>query len=93
MTVAAADLAFALGLPPNRAIRYLQGKGLRVTGGYRELLDQGHHRDFTVANVSKADVVADIHTELLRTLRNGGTLQQFNDQLIPRLKARSCRAR
>jgi SPP1 gp7 family putative phage head morphogenesis protein len=88
MTVAGADLAFAFGLSPDRAIRYLQGKGLRVTGGHLELLDQGHHRYFTVANVSKADVVADIHTELLRTLRNGGTLQQFKDQLIPRLKAK-----
>lgn len=88
MTVQAPALAHAFGLPPKRAIRYLQSKGLRVSGNWTEVLDEAHARDFTVANVLKADVLADIHTELLRTMREGGTLQQFKDQLIPRLKAK-----
>ena len=88
MSVQAPVLAHAFGLPPTRAIRYLQSKGLRVTGSWTEMRDEAHARDFTVANVLKSDVLADIHTELLRTMREGGTLQQFKDQLIPRLKAK-----
>ncbi len=88
MTAQAADLAFAFGLPPTRAIRYLQGKTLQISGNWREVRDQQHARAFTVANVLKADVLADIHTELLRTQRSGGTFQQFKDQLLPRLQAR-----
>lgn len=88
MSTRAADLAYALGLPPTRAIRYLQGKGLRISGSWRDVRDAEHARAFTVANVAKADVLADIHTELLRTLRRGGTLAQFKADLIPRLQAR-----
>lgn len=88
MLPAAADLSYALGLPPTRAIRYLKSKGLRISGGWREVRDEAHARDFTVANVAKADVLADIHTELLRTLRQGGTLEQFKADLIPRLQQR-----
>lgn len=88
MSTTAPALAYAFGLPPTRAIRYLQSKGLRISGNWTEVRDEQHAREFTVANVLKADVLADIQNELLRTLRQGGTLQQFKEQLIPRLQAR-----
>lgn len=88
MSVDAADIRYALDLPPTRAIRYLQSKGLRITGSAQDMLNEQHGKDFTVANVLKADVLADIQTELLRSLRNGTTFEDWKKQIIPRLQAR-----
>lgn len=80
-----ADLAFAMGLEPTKAVEYFQAKGLKVSGAWSTMLDAAHAKAFTVANVAKADVVADIQQELLRAQREGLTLRQFQDNLVPQL--------
>ena len=84
----AKDIGYSIGLPPTEAVRYLQAKNVVVTAGWRTLRDEQHARAATVANVTKADVVSDIYAELGRTLRSGGTFEQWKDNVIPRLRAK-----
>jgi len=79
------DLAFAIGLPPEKAIEHLAAKGLKVSGGWRTVDEATHARAFTVANVTKLDVLADIQAELARAQKDGLTMQQFRANIIPAL--------
>jgi len=83
-----ADVRHAIGLEPADAVRYLQGKGAAVTGGWTQWLDGEHARAFTVANVAKLDVVTDIHASLVQALKDGKTVSQWRDDLIPTLQAK-----
>lgn len=86
MTISAADIGHSISLPPEDAIRFLQAKGAQVTGNWTEWLDGQHARAVTVANVAKLDVLQDIQTSLGKALKDGQTLQQWKDGLIPELQ-------
>lgn len=86
MTISAADIGASISLPPEDAIKFLQAKGAQVTGNWTEWLDGQHARAFTVANVAKLDVLHDIQTSLDKALKDGQTLQQWKDGLIPELQ-------
>lgn len=83
--VSGADLVYAIGLEPAKAVDYLQAKGLKVTGAWTTMLDAAHAKAFTVANVAKADVVQDIRSALDQALKDGQSLRQFQDNLVPTL--------
>lgn len=79
------NLAFAIGLEPEKAVEHLQSKGLKVSAGWRTVKEAAHARAFTVANVTRLDVLKDIQDELVRAQKAGQTMQQFRDNLIPTL--------
>ncbi|NVO00027.1 MAG: minor capsid protein [Geobacteraceae bacterium] len=80
------DLAYAFGLPPEKAIEYFQSKGFKIGWDWHETLDAAHAKAFTVAKVMSTDVLVDIRSALDKSLENGTTLQQFKKDLIPTLK-------
>lgn len=80
------DLTFAIGLPPEDAIKYFEGKGLRLTGDWRELWQEQHAKAFTVARLAKLDVLKDIHDALNDALKNGTTERQFIKDMTPLLQ-------
>jgi uncharacterized protein with gpF-like domain len=82
------DVKHAIGLEPADAVRYLQGKGATVTGGWTDWLQGQHATAFTVANVAKLDVVSDIQASLVDALKSGKTLEQWRTDLIPTLQAK-----
>jgi SPP1 gp7 family putative phage head morphogenesis protein len=86
MMVTEPDVNFAIGLPPEQAIAHLQAKGLGVTGSWRDWVDGQHARAFTVANVTKLDVLDDIHKSLVDALKNGKTFEQWKTDLVPTLQ-------
>lgn len=85
---AAANLALAINLPPERAIEYFTAKGLRITAGWRDMERGAHAGSFTVAGVLKGEVLTDIQGALNSALQNGDTYQDFLNKLRPQLKAR-----
>jgi uncharacterized protein with gpF-like domain len=86
MSAAAPDIQYAIGLAPEAALAHLEAKGAQVTGPWRQWLDGQHAQAFTVANVSKLDVLQDIQASLKKALASGQTLQQWKDGLIPELQ-------
>lgn len=86
MSLNADHIGYATSLEPKDAIRFLQAKGAQVSGNWTEWLDGQHARAFTVANVTKLDVLQDIQDSLAKALKGGQTLQQWKDGLIPELQ-------
>ena len=52
----------AFSLTPARAVEYLRKRKLQVSGGWTEIWKEQHTKVFTVANVSKLDLLQDIRT-------------------------------
>ncbi|GAB6035862.1 phage minor head protein [Fundidesulfovibrio butyratiphilus] len=82
------DLAFAIGLPPERAIAYFKAKGYEITFDWHELQAGAQAKAFTVAKCVKLDVLKDIRDALQKALDEGSTLRQFQKDLTPTLKAK-----
>lgn len=91
----------AFFLAPARAIAFLRGKKLRISGSWTQVWREQHARAFTVANLAKLDLLQDIRNMLDAAIagevapdstgepvRRGITFQQFKKDLVPRLKAR-----
>lgn len=80
------DLAALFRLRPDRAADYLLAKGLKLTGPYWELDGPLHSQVFTVANLAKLDVLADIKGALQEAIDSGQTEKWFKDQLVETLQ-------
>ena len=81
-----ADVGFAFGLEPAAAIQYFERKGFAVGFDWKDVWEEAHAKAFTVAGVMKLDVLADIKSALADSLKNGGTLADFQKQLQPVLE-------
>lgn len=53
-----------------------------------DVMWHGHSRGFFVARMTRGDVLADIHSEVDRALKEGRTFEQFRRDLKPMLKAK-----
>lgn len=80
------DLSALFNLPPERAAAFLREKGLRLTGPYWELDGPAHSRVFTVANLAKLDVLADIQAAVQGAIERGETERWFRAQLVDTLR-------
>ncbi|MGE8357660.1 MAG: phage minor head protein, partial [Microvirgula sp.] len=83
-----ADLSYAIGLPPEAAIAYFEQKGYAIGFRWQDVWAEAHAKAFTVAGVTKLDILTDIRNGLTDALRNGGTLADFQKQLQPMLETR-----
>ncbi len=82
-----ADLRIAIGLPPERAVEYFRSKGYAITDNWHDLWQEAHARAFTVAGVTRLDVLEDIRNEIQAAIDGDITLRDFIDNLEPRLRA------
>lgn len=76
----------ALKLPPAEAIAFLEAKGITITWSFVEQLKINNGRMFTVAGVTKLDVLQDIKDELEKSLKDGLTFKSFQKNLTPKLQ-------
>ncbi|SLM64491.1 phage head morphogenesis protein [Dickeya aquatica] len=82
------DLAYAIGLKPEEAIRYFESKGYTIGFNWHDVEARTHATAFTVAGILKQDVLEDIRGGLNHALANGETLEQFRRRLTPVLEQR-----
>lgn len=80
------DLAFAVDLPPEKAIAYFRAKGRRVSFDWHSMWAEAHATAFTVANCAKLDVLRDIQLGLRKALKEGKSERWFIDTLEPVLR-------
>ncbi|EBA4495578.1 phage head morphogenesis protein [Salmonella enterica] len=88
MSVTSSELAYCLTLPPQRAIGYLESKGYTLSWDWEEVWQEAHARAFTVAKVTKLDVLEDIRRALEQALAEGKTGAWFRKELEPVLQAK-----
>lgn len=72
MSVTQAELAYCMTLPPKRAINYLKSKGYSFTWDWEEMWQDAHARAFTVAKVTRLDILEDIRNRLQQALDEEG---------------------
>ena len=81
-----AIINFNFNLAPKEAIKYLQKKGYKLSFDYNELQKEAHHKAFTVAKVTKLDLLNDIFTNIDAALKDGRSFEDFKKKLVPTLK-------
>lgn len=86
MSVTTAELAYCMTLPPKRAISYLKSKGYKITWDWEEMWQDAHARAFTVAKVTRLDILEDIRSALQKALDEGKTDRWFRKELEPELQ-------
>ncbi|MBN3250550.1 phage minor head protein [Pectobacterium brasiliense] len=86
MSVIATELAYCMTLPPKRAISYLQAKGYAISWDWEEVWQESHARAFTVAKVTRLDILEDIRRALQEALDDGKTDRWFRKELEPVLQ-------
>ena len=79
-------ISFDFGLTPEAVLEYLRGKGYTLTFDYDELIKEAHHKAFTVAKVTKLDLLEDIHASLLDAMQNGTGFREWKEKITPVLK-------
>lgn len=73
-------------LPPEEAIRFFRSKGLAASFAWQDVWEAEHARAFTVAKAMERTVLEEIRAALDRAISEGETLDQFREQLTPRLQ-------
>lgn len=82
------DLLYAIGLPPEKAIEYFKSKGYEITWNWYDMLGEAHNKAFIVAKAMNQDILDDIRSMVQKALDEGITVQQFQNELEPMLKAK-----
>jgi SPP1 gp7 family putative phage head morphogenesis protein len=83
-----ADVKAVIGLAPADVIAYFQAKKFAITWDWHELLDEQHAQQFTVAKVTKLDVLQSISDALIKAAKQGQTFKQFSADLTPVLQSK-----
>lgn len=75
-------------MPPKDAIAFFESKGYKISWDWQDVWRHAHSQAFTVAKVTRLDVLTDIHRALKDDLKNGGSFPAFLDKLQPTLQAK-----
>lgn len=73
---------------PREAIAFLRAKERKPSKHWLEVWRTEHANAFTVAQMTKMDLLAQTHRGLLRAMRRGETLETFRGRLQPFLEAK-----
>lgn len=71
---------------PAEVYDYLKSKGLKLTFNYDELLKEAHDKAFTVAKITRADLLNDIHESLIKAMKSGENFETWKKNIIPTLQ-------
>ena len=78
-------LSATFSLPPANAIDYLSSKGYALSFNYDEIQHEAHHQAFTVAKVTRLDLLTDIHESLLDAQKKGTPFTQWKKEIAQTL--------
>ncbi len=73
-------------LPPEEAIKFLEKKDLKVSVDWFDVYREEHVRAFTVAGITKLDVLNDVRDALVEAQKNGETLESFKQNIKLKLR-------
>lgn len=73
-------------LPPTQALNYLKNKGYKLSFDYKEIKQAAHHKSFTVAKVTRIDLLHDIFNSINKGIKEGKTFKDFQKDIKPTLE-------
>lgn len=87
MPTANLDMRELLRMEPKLAVDYLNAKGYAITWNWQEALEDAHARAFTVAKVTRMDVLETIRTATVEAIEKGIQEREYINNLRPKLEA------
>jgi len=82
------DLSYVFNLPPEKAIAYFRAKNYTFTWNWYDILANAKRLSFTVAKVTRLDVLESIYEMVDKAISDGISYDEFRDTLEPQLKAK-----
>lgn len=79
------DIGYLLDLAPRDAAAYLDSLGLVPTSAWTDLMGEARACAFTVAGMTRLDLLTDVHNVLKVALKDGLTMREFRKILAPEL--------
>ena len=76
-----------LRMEPKLAVDYLNAKGYAITWNWQEALEDAHARAFTVAKVTRMDILETIRTATVEAIEKGIPEREYINNLRPKLEA------
>jgi SPP1 gp7 family putative phage head morphogenesis protein len=70
---------------PKEAVEYIKNKGLKLSFDYQEIMHEAHHKAFTVAKITKLDLLADVKEHINSAIKDGKTYAEFKKDILPTL--------
>lgn len=87
MPTANLDMRELLRMEPKLAVDYLKAKGYAITWNWQEALEDAHARAFTVAKVTRMDILETIRTATVEAIEKGIPEREYINNLRPKLEA------
>lgn len=72
-------------LAPRKALEFFRGKGYATGFAWQDVWQYQHDEAFTVAKMMNVDLLKDVRGAVDKAIAKGQTLQQFREELEPRM--------
>lgn len=79
-------ISFDFKNPPIQNIAYLSSKSEKIGFDYDEIMHEAHHTSFTIAKITKIDLLHDMKQSLLRASSEGQSFEEWKKNIKPLLK-------
>ncbi len=78
-------VSFSFNLPPEQNIEFLKAKKPELSFNYDELMHAAHLKAFTIAKVTKLDLLSDMQDSLIKAQREGKSFEVWKKEIKPTL--------
>ena len=78
-------VSFDFNLPPEENIKALKAKKPKLSFDYEEVMQEAHLKAFTIAKVTKLDLLSDIQDSLLKAQSEGKSFEVWKKEIKPTL--------
>lgn len=78
-------VSFSFNLPPEQNIKFLQQKRPELSFNYDEVMHEAHLKAFTIAKVTKLDLLSDIQDSLIKAQKEGKSFESWEKDIKPTL--------
>ena len=78
-------VSFSFNLPPKQNIQFLQQKKPKLSFNYDEVMHEAHLKAFSIAKVTKLDLLSDIQDSLMKAQKEGKSFESWKKDIKPTL--------
>ncbi len=78
-------VSFSFNLPPEQNIEFLKAKKPKLSFNYDELIHEAHLKAFTIAKVTKLDLLSDMQDSLMKAQSEGKSFEVWKKEITPTL--------
>lgn len=82
------DVNALFDLAPEKAVDYLNSKGLHVGWNWQDTLDDAHARSFTIAKMTQLDLLSDTRKAIAQAMKDGVGFKGFAENIAPVMEAK-----